>query len=110
MSRLRDHRVRWDTTPCPDPDGCKRLFHGSPKSGMAPGDVCECCGQTWDPDRISPRALELTLIALEAAAQACQWGATLRNKQRLDPLAREYLEAAAEIGEWARVHHPGDRT
>lgn len=42
------------------------------------------------------RALDLAEIALEAAANSCQFGATLRSKG-LDPLAREYLNAAAEI-------------
>lgn len=108
MSRRRDHRARWDTTPCPDPDGCTRLFHGSPESGMVPGDTCECCGQTWDPDTISTRAIELAVIALEAAAQACQWGATLRNKRHLDPLTPRASRSRCQIEEWAQAHRSGD--
>ena len=48
MSRIRDHRPRFNSV-CPDSDGCARLFHGSPQSGMVPGDTCECCGAEWDP-------------------------------------------------------------
>lgn len=45
MSRLRDHRSDPTTTrPCPDPDGCARLFHSSLIAGLGPGDCCECCG------------------------------------------------------------------
>lgn len=46
----------------------------------------------------SDRSLELAEVALEAAAQACQSGASLRD-QGIDPLAREYLIAAREIAE-----------
>lgn len=45
----------------------------------------------------SARSIELAVVALEAAAQACQSGASLRQRTRLDPLAREYLIAAQEI-------------
>lgn len=44
----------------------------------------------------SERSLELAEVALEAAAQSCQFGASLRDKG-IDPLAREYLIAAQEI-------------
>lgn len=40
MSRRRDHHPRFDTTVCPDPAACERLFHPA----LAEGDVCECCG------------------------------------------------------------------
>lgn len=45
----------------------------------------------------SVRSLELAEVALESAAQACQSGASLRQKKGLDPLAREYLIAAQEV-------------
>ncbi len=45
---------------------------------------------------LSERTLELAIVALESAAQACQFGADLRDKG-IDPLAREYLLAASEI-------------
>jgi len=41
MSRARDHRPRFDTSVCPDPNGCARLYHGQ----LAWGDSCECCGE-----------------------------------------------------------------
>jgi hypothetical protein len=44
----------------------------------------------------SDRSLELAEIALESAAQSCQFGASLRDAG-IDPLAREYLVAAQEI-------------
>lgn len=43
------------------------------------------------------RSVELAVIALEAAAEACQSGASLRQRAGLDPLAREYLIAAQEL-------------
>lgn len=46
---------------------------------------------------VSEGSLELAEIALEAAAQSVQSGATLHNKRDLDPLAREYLVAAADV-------------
>lgn len=47
-------------------------------------------------DGVSDRSLELAVIALESEAQACQSGATLMQRG-IDPLAREYLVAAAEV-------------
>lgn len=48
---------------------------------------------------MTPRQLELVELALESAAQACQASATLRRRRDLDPLAREYLEAADAVRE-----------
>lgn len=42
----------------------------------------------------SSRDWDLVEVALDSAAQACQSGAMLSNKRDLDPLAREYLQAA----------------
>lgn len=55
---------------------------------------------------VSDRSIQLAVVALEAAAQSCQYGASLRNKG-LDPLAREYLIAAQEIESMTREenHH-----
>lgn len=46
---------------------------------------------------ISTRSLELAVVSLESAAQACQSGASLRRKGGMDPLAREYLIAAEQV-------------
>lgn len=43
------------------------------------------------------RSVELAVVALKAAAMACQSGASLRQRIGLDPLAREYLIAAQEL-------------
>ena len=45
MSRRRDHRPRMDATPCPDREGCERLYHPT----LEAGDVCECCGVVVSP-------------------------------------------------------------
>lgn len=42
MGRRRDHYPRFNTTPCPDPRACARLYHGI--GGPDLGDTCECCG------------------------------------------------------------------
>lgn len=42
MGRRRDHYPRFNTSPCPDQEACKRLYHGL--GGPDAGDVCECCG------------------------------------------------------------------
>lgn len=52
MSRRRDHRPRMDATPCPDREGCERLYHPT----LEAGDVCECCGVV-----VSERAKVITL-------------------------------------------------
>lgn len=50
-----------------------------------------------DLSNLTERDLDLIEVALEAAAQSVQHGATLRNKRDLDPLAREYLEALNRV-------------
>lgn len=49
MSRRRDHYPRFNTTPCPDPVACERLYHGI--GGPDLGDCCECCGTEITPER-----------------------------------------------------------
>jgi hypothetical protein len=46
------------------------------------------------------RSFELAEVALESAANSVQSGATLQNRG-VDPLAREYLVAADELGKLA---------
>jgi hypothetical protein len=40
----RDHKPRFDTTQCPNPEECERVYHGI--GGPDLGDTCECCGVT----------------------------------------------------------------
>ena len=76
------------------------------------GEKKDGYGENWPlaPDyrqqSLSERDLDLIEVALEAAAESCQSGATLRHmasKKSLDPLAREYLHALDGIREYRRT-------
>lgn len=95
MSRLRDHYSDPAVTrTCPDPDGCARLYHRSLGSGLAPGDVCECCGTPIGNEHRVPSPREW--LAVSADVRTGEDAAVAYNVDAARPPA-----SGLELAGWA---------